>query len=74
MEDFVSGQDRLDLSSLLDIYTGSNPVADGWVKFAEGATGLDVLVDVDGSAGPASFVTVASLTGIKTLAASDWLF
>jgi hypothetical protein len=52
--DFVAGQDRLDLSALLQAshYTGSDPVADGYVQLLDdGAGGAKLLLDHDG-AGP----------------------
>ena len=74
--DFVAGVDRLDISRLLDAYSGSNPVADGWVKFTLGALSTDLLVDIDGPSGAAPFVTVARLSGVDSAlkAGVDWLF
>lgn len=50
--DFQIGVDRLDVSGLyLDGYTGTNPVADGYVSFiSDGAGGTAVVVDPDGRA------------------------
>jgi parallel beta-helix repeat protein len=72
--DFVSGQDKLDLHTLLANYHGSDPVADNWVQFQATSSGLSVLVDVDGPTGPAGYVAVAKLAGVNSLAASDWIF
>lgn len=74
--DFVAGVDKLDLSNLLDKYTGSNPVADGWVKFTLDGTSTAVQVDIDGPKGSAGFVTVAKLNALTSVlkAGTDWLF
>lgn len=52
--DFHAGEDRLDLSALLQAagYSGTDPVADGYVLlFDDGAGGTKVLVDPDGPGG-----------------------
>lgn len=72
--DFTHGQDTLDLHSLLTSYTGSDPVADHWVKFASDSTGTTVFVDTDGPSGGAGFVAVAKLAGVTSVASSDWIF
>ena len=73
--DFTKGQDSINLHDLLGNYHGSNPVADGWVKFQADAGGTTVFVDADG-AGAGGFVAIAKLTGFTgTLTAgSDWIF
>jgi len=52
ISDFQVGVDKLDISGLyLDGYSGSNPVADGYVTFAsDGNGGTSVIVDPDGRA------------------------
>ena len=72
--DFTKGQDVLDLQDLLARYTGSDPVADGWVKFQSDSSGLTVLVDTDGAQGSNGFVSVVKLAGVSSLGSSDWLF
>jgi Ca2+-binding RTX toxin-like protein len=72
--DFVHGQDTLDLHALLNNYTGSNPVADQWVKFTSDSTGTTVYVDSDGPTGSGAFVAVAKLAGVSSVTSSDWVF
>jgi Ca2+-binding RTX toxin-like protein len=74
INDFVAGQDKLDLHNLLANYHGSNPVADNWVQFQNSSTGVTVLVDVDGPTGSAGYVAVAKLAGVTSLSTSDWVF
>ncbi len=66
--DFQIGADRLDLSALYaNGYRGSDPVADGYVRFvADDAGGAKVMLDVDGPAGwsPISF-HVVTLQGVS---------
>jgi len=78
VSDFTRGDDVIDLHPLLGAYHGSNPVADGWVKFQLDASSgtTTVLVDTDGASGPNGFQAVATLTGVKfaLVAGTDWLF
>lgn len=64
--DFTPGQDRLDLRSLLAGigYSGTNPVADGWVRLVGGNGGVSVQVDGDGPAGAAGFTTLVTLRAL----------
>lgn len=66
--DFQVGVDRLDISALYaNGYAGSDPIADGYVRFeSNGSGGTKVMLDVDGpdsAAVPWSF-HVATLDGI----------
>jgi hypothetical protein len=64
--DFRLGTDALDLSLILQAigYSGSDPVADGYVRLqSDGHGGSQLLVDADG-AGPGSAVVVADLDGV----------
>jgi len=73
--DFTRGDDRLDLHPLLGAYHGTNPVADGWVKFQVDGGGTTVLVDVDGPSGHGGFVAIAKLAGVTSAltAGTDWV-
>lgn len=72
--DFTHGQDTLNLHGLLGAYHGTNPVADGWVKFATAGETTTVYVDPDGPSGGSGFVAVAKLLNVTSMAASDWIF
>lgn len=64
--DFVPGKDRIDLSALLaSIGAGGNAFSLGVVKLV--ASGADTLlqIDTDGSAGPASARTLATLQNVN---------
>jgi predicted extracellular nuclease len=68
--DFVPGRDQLDLRALLAGlgYRGSNPVADGVVRFvALGANATSVEIDNDG-AGPARARPLLTLQGVSPAA------
>jgi Ca2+-binding RTX toxin-like protein len=66
--DFQVGVDKLDVSQLyLGGYSGSNPVADGYVRFeADGAGGTKVMLDIDagGAANPWAY-TIVTLSGVS---------
>ena len=51
--DFTRGLDRIDLRALFASigYSGSNPVADGYLKLVSTAAGTSVQIDADGTAG-----------------------
>jgi serralysin len=78
--DFAPGTDVLDLRALFaqSGYTGSDPIADGYLKLeSDGAGGTKVLFDTDGpgTANPWPF-QITTLDGVapSSLHASDWLF
>ena len=64
--DFVPGKDFLDLRTLLQGlgYTGTDPVADGWVRFVAVGTGTSVQVDADGPGGAAVFRPLLTLNNV----------
>jgi len=79
--DFTVGTDMLDLRNLFiaSNYTGTNPVADGYLSFqSDGAGGTKVLFDADGPnpAMPWQFL-VATLDNVSPASLqmqSDWFF
>lgn len=79
VRDFGDGDDVLDLRPLFADagYVGSNPVADGYLRFeADGAGGTRVMFDPDGAetANPWAF-HVTTLDGVAptSLTSADWL-
>ena len=64
--DFVPGKDFLDLRTLLAGlgYTGTDPVADGWVRLVASAGGTGLQVDADGPSGAAVFRPLLTLAGV----------
>ncbi len=78
--DFTVGVDRLDLTGLRELtgYTGSDPIADGYLSFRDnGAGDTQVYVDLDGAAWgkPWPFL-ITTLDNVSAAAAqsADWLF
>ena len=66
INDFTPYADRIQLSSLLSSlgYTGSNAVADGYVRVVDVIGGLSLQIDNDGQSGPAAFRPLATLKGL----------
>jgi len=66
ISDFTPYEDKLDLNPLLASLgvTGSNGVASGHVLFADVIGGVQVLIDNDGSAGPAVARPLVTLKGL----------
>jgi uncharacterized protein len=64
--DFVPAKDFLDLRTLLAGlgYTGTDPLADGWVRLVGSAGGTSVQVDADGPGGAAVFRPLLTLAGV----------
>ena len=78
--DFTVGVDRLDLTGLRELtgYTGSDPIADGYLSFRDNGDGDTlVYVDLDGLAWgkPWPFL-ITTLDNVSATAAqsADWLF
>ncbi len=67
IRDFERGQDVIDISELLASlgYTGSDPVADGYLMQVSSARGriLQLKIDPDGAGGGAGFETLVTLYG-----------
>ena len=66
--DFVPGKDYLDLRTLLASlgYAGTDPVADGWVRFVAVGGGTSVQIDSDGPAvNGAVFRPLLTLSGVS---------
>jgi predicted extracellular nuclease len=70
--DFVPGKDRLDLRALLAGlgWTGSDPVADGVVRFAALRDGTSVQIDTDGN-GPGAPRSLVTLLGVSPASLSS---
>ncbi|MBE9225656.1 DUF4347 domain-containing protein [Phormidium sp. LEGE 05292] len=65
--DFNTSQDILDLSTLFDSldYAGSNPVTDGFLRFAQSGANTLVQIDRDGIDGGAGFSTLVTLNNVN---------
>jgi len=66
--DFTLGTDRLNFSALFSAsgYSGSNPVADGYMRFdSDGAGGTVVYYDADGPAANASWTQMTTLDHVS---------
>jgi uncharacterized protein len=66
--DFVPGKDKLDLRVLLANlgWTGTDPVAEGWLRFVpQRAGGTQIELDPDGAAGAALFRAYITLNGVN---------
>ncbi len=70
VKDFQKGQDRLDISDILDGYDASDNLAD-FVKFAISGSNTDIKVNVDGVGN--DFVTIATIAGVKITDSVDTL-
>ena len=64
--DFVPGKDFIDLRTLLSSlgYTGTNPVADRWVRFVAVGSGTSLQIDPDGPANGAVFRPLLTLSNV----------
>jgi Ca2+-binding RTX toxin-like protein len=75
ISDFTLGEDVLDLRALLSAYRGSDPVADGWLKFQQAPEGVKVLVDLDGAGSTYAMKQLVVLEGVSgpLTAFHDWV-
>lgn len=68
--DFVPGKDWLDLRQLLAGlgWAGSNPVADGRVRFVASGTGTALQIDADGPGGPGGWRGLVTFANVSPAA------
>ena len=79
ISDFTPGTDVLDLRGLFAVagYSGSNPLADGWLQFrSDGSGDTQVYVDLDGPSGSQwpTLVTTLDHVSPAQLSSGDWTF
>ncbi|NEQ39496.1 MAG: type I secretion C-terminal target domain-containing protein [Okeania sp. SIO3I5] len=77
--DFEIGSDKIDLAGVLDSvgYTGTDPIAEGYVGFSSRDTDTIVTVDTDGSAGSGrarSFLVVQGVTPVALNNSDNFIF
>ncbi|GAA5163608.1 ExeM/NucH family extracellular endonuclease [Viridibacterium curvum] len=77
--DFTPASDRINLHALLVSlgYSGSDAVADGYVRVVAVSGGVIVQIDVDGAGGPATFRPLVLLRGVSLVAidlARDFIY
>jgi 5'-nucleotidase / UDP-sugar diphosphatase len=74
--DFTPYADKLDFTAILGVNSGATGALLGYVKFIDAIGGVTVLIDTDGTAGPAvarPFVTLKGLTAAQMAAGRDLL-
>jgi Ca2+-binding RTX toxin-like protein len=73
--DFTPGSDKIDISALLDAYTGSDPIRDGWMRLDASGSDTRLYVDIDGPGGGEWPFLIATLQGVQpgSLSAGDWI-
>jgi Ca2+-binding RTX toxin-like protein len=66
--DFKTSQDQLVLTDLFQSlgYSGSNPIADGYLKFTQMGANTQVQIDQDGLMGGSNFNTLVTLNNVNT--------
>ena len=64
--DFTPYVDTIKLNALLSSmgYSGTQAVADGYVRMVDVSGGASLQIDADGAAGPATFRPLATLKGL----------
>jgi len=76
--DFEVGIDRIDIGNLLDFveYRGTDPLAEGVVRFVAAPGGTLIVFDQDGTAGPGAALLLAELRQVAPgdLGAGDFAF
>ncbi len=78
IKDFELGNDKIVLTDLFDSlgYGGSNPLADGYVKWVQGSNGTNIQIDPDGAAGSGiyrPFITLENVAA-NNVNASQFVF
>jgi Putative Ig domain/Bacterial Ig domain/RTX calcium-binding nonapeptide repeat (4 copies) len=78
IKNFELGNDKIILTDLLDSlgYGGSNPLADGYVKWVQGSNGTSIQIDPDGAAGSGiyrPFITLENVAA-SNVNASHFVF
>jgi Ca2+-binding RTX toxin-like protein len=68
INDFSTSQDKLVFTDLFQSlgYSGSNPIAEGYLRFTQVGANTQVQIDQDGLTGGSNFNTLATLNNVNT--------